>query len=430
MPVIILLLLSAAVSLAASETPTFYKDVFPVLQKTCQGCHRPGEAAPMSFLTYESTRPWAAAIREAVKTKKMPPWSADGIHGQFSNDPTLSSEESRTLVSWAEGKAPAGDPKDAPKPLEFVEGWNIGKPDLVVGMSRPYEVPAEGTIEYTRFIIPLNFAEDRWVSAAEVRPGNRTVVHHVIAYLRPPGSKWLAGAATGEPVPKRLPGKKVDDEGGRGWLAGYAPGVPAVTQEPGRAILIKAGSDLVLEMHYTTNGKSAPDQTKVGVIFAKTPPKERLAIMAAMNNKFVIPPNADNYEVKSSYTLPSEISLIGLIPHMHVRGKDFEYVAKYPNGESEILLKVPHYDFNWQHRYKLMSAKVLPAGTVIECTAHFDNSMNNKNNPDATAEVRWGDQSWEEMMIGFMDIVFDPKKSDSEVFGKPKTASVAKPPAE
>jgi len=382
---------------AAPNSPTFYKDVLPILQSKCQGCHRPGEAAPMSFLTYEATRPFAAAIRQAVITKKMPPWGADPAHGKFSNDPTLSDAEKNTLLAWIDAKAPAGNRQDAPEPRKFVEGWNIGQPDMVVAMPKAYDVPATGAIEYTRFILPLNFTEDRWVSAAEVRPGNRAIVHHVIAYLREPGSSWLKGAPIGEPVVKAAK----SDGGPRSSLGGYAPGVPQRPGTPGRALRVKAGSEVVLEMHYTTNGKPATDLTKVGIIFAKEPPSEIIGGFSAANLKFVIPAAAEAHEVQSKWTAPREVKLTGLTPHMHLRGKDFQYVAKYPTGESEVLLHVPRYDFNWQHTYVLAQPKVIPAGTVIECTAHFDNSPNNKFNPDPKAEVKWGDQSWEEMMIGF-----------------------------
>ncbi|MBC8166488.1 MAG: thiol-disulfide isomerase, partial [Bryobacteraceae bacterium] len=266
----------------------------------------------------------------------------------------------------------------------------------------------------------------RWVSAAEVRPGNRAVVHHVIAYLREPGSKWLEGAPVGQPVPKRIPGQKTNDSGQRDSLGGFAPGVPQLPAVPGRARLVKAGTDLVLEMHYTTNGKPATDLTKVGVIFAKEAPIERIGGFAAANSKLVIPAGADNHLVTSKYEVPNDMLLTQLTPHMHLRGKDFEYVAKYPSGESEVLLKVPHYDFNWQHTYVLAQPKLLPAGTVVECSAHYDNSPNNRFNPDSKAEVRWGDQSWDEMMIGFAEIIHDPAKSPSEVFKKKVVQTVPK----
>ena len=396
----------AAVFLAFSSlsaaAPSYYKDVLPVLQNKCQSCHRPGEAAPMSLLTYESTRPWAAAIKQAVLSKKMPPWGADPAHGKFANDPTLTEAEKETLVSWADARAPAGRVEDAPAPRAFVEGWNIGAPDMVVEMPRPYLIAASGTIPYMRYILPLNFTEDRWVSAAEIRPGNRNVVHHVIAYLRPQGSTWYADAPAGLPIAKVA---KAGTPGAA--LAGYAPGVPATRAVAGRASLVKAGTDLVLEVHYTANGKPATDQTKVGIVFAKEPPQESMSGFVAANSSFVIPPGAANHEVKTTYTISEPARLVNLTPHMHLRGKDFEYTARYPTGETEILLKVPRYDFNWQHTYTLAEPKLLPAGTVIECIAHFDNSANNPFNPDPKSEIRWGDQSWEEMMVGFGGFVVD-----------------------
>lgn len=398
-------ILSISLLCAAPQRPTFYKDVLPVIQNKCQGCHRPGEAAPMSFLTYEGTRPFAAAIRQAVLTQKMPPWSADPAHGRFANDPTLTEAEKNTLIAWADAKAPAGNAKDAPAPRRFVEGWNIGHPDLIVRMPKAYEIPAAGTVDYTRFIIPINFTEDRWVSAAEIRPGNRAVVHHVIAYLREPGSKWLKGAPVGEPIVKVAK----SDDGPRSSLVGYAPGVPVLPAVEGRARLIKAGSEIVLEMHYTTNGKPATDLTTVGIVFAKEPPREVIGGFAALQSSFAIPPGAAAHEVKSQWIVKNEVRLITLTPHMHLRGRDFLYTAKYPSGESEVLLDVPRYDFNWQHTYVLAQPKLLPAGTVVECVAHFDNSPNNKYNPDPAATVRWGDQSWEEMMIGFGSFVTESK---------------------
>ncbi len=421
----LLLLFAPALTFGATPSPTFYKDVLPILQNRCQGCHRPGEAAPMSFLTYQSTRPYAAAIRQAVLSKKMPPWGADGLHGKFKNDPTLSEAEKATLVTWAEAKAPAGHPKDAPAPLKFIEGWNIGKPDVVVAMPEAYQVPATGTVEYTRFIMPLNFTEDRWVSAAELRPGNRAVVHHVIAYIREPGSKWLKDAPRNAPIVKIAK----SDDGPRAWIAGYAPGVPALPADPGQAIRVKAGSDVVFEMHYTTNGQAATDLTKLGLIFAKEQPKEVLATVGVANSKFTIPPGAGAHEVKARWEVPNEMTLVNLTPHMHLRGSAFKYEAVYPTGETEVLLNVPHYDFNWQHTYVLAQPKVLPAGTVINCTALFDNSPNNKFNPDPKSEVRWGDQSWEEMMIGFGTVAYDAKDVDRNIFA-PRKPAPKKPAAE
>jgi hypothetical protein len=269
-----------ALALSAGEpTPTFYKDVLPVFQKNCQTCHRPGEAAPMPLLTYEQARPWAAAIRQAVMTKRMPPWNADPAYGHFKNDRSLSAKDIKTIADWVEAKAPAGNPKDAPAPLHFVDGWNIGKPDMVVEMPKPYDIPATGTIEYTYYVVPSGFTEDKWVTAAEIRPGARALIHHVIVFVREPGSKWLKDAKPGEPyvpplVKDKKTGREERDGGGQGeFLVGYAPGLPALVLEPGQAKLVKAGSDLVFQMHYTAKGTAARDLTKVGFNFAKEPPK-------------------------------------------------------------------------------------------------------------------------------------------------------------
>ena len=404
-------LLLFTVSLFAANTEpntvTFHKDVLPILQKNCQSCHRPGEAAPMSLLTWKETRPWAKAIREAVRLKRMPPWFADPHVGKFANERRLSEAEINTLAQWADSGAQEGDPKDAPKPIAFVEGWNIGQPDLVVEMPSEYDVPASGTVEYTYFVMPTGFTEDKWVQLAEIRPGNRRVVHHVIAFIREPGSKWLPGAQPGVAfVPKK--GTPGSSSFGGQWLVGYAPGFIPDRNEQGTARLVKAGSDIVIQMHYTANGKAGKDRSKVGLIFAKEPPKQRVYTVAAGNDKFVIPPGAGNHRVDARITLDQDMTITSLIPHMHLRGKSFEYRIVYPDGQKETLLSVPKYDFNWQLTYVPERPVRVTKGTAIECTAYFDNSANNKYNPDPRAEVRFGEQSWEEMMLGFFNVAFDP----------------------
>ena len=409
-------LLATAVS--AATPVTYHRDVLPILQKNCQSCHRPGEAAPVSFLTFKETRPWAKAIRESVRLKRMPPWFADAHVGKFSNDRSLAQKDIDTLAAWADTGAAEGNPKDAPAPLTFVTGWNIGKPDMEFEMPKDYRVPAKGTIEYTYYVIPTGFTEDRWVRAAEVRPGNRKVVHHVIAFIRDPGSKWLKDAVPGEPfVPKKGQG---EGAGLSQFLVGYAPGAVPEALKPGQARLVKAGSDIVLQMHYTAAGEEQSDRSKVGVVFAKEPPTERIVTLAAMNTKFVIPAGAENHKVESSITLDRETTMTTLIPHMHVRGKAFEYRVVYPTGETQELLRVPRYDFNWQQPYVPEKPIVLPKGSRIECTAWFDNSANNPHNPDPKSEVKWGDQSWEEMMIGFFSATLDPKVDPATLVKSPR----------
>jgi hypothetical protein len=418
----------AGVALAA---PSYYKDIEPILQNHCQGCHRPGEIAPMSFLTYEDVRPWAKAIKAAVLEKKMPPWQADPHYGKFRNDRALSPETLSTLTAWVDAGAPEGDPKDAPAPVSFMEGWNIGKPDLVFEMPHAFDVPAQGTIDYQYTVIPTNFKEDTWVQAAEVRPGSRTTVHHVIAFIRPKGSKWLADLKPGEivapPKPERSErrdGDRRTDDGselfGVDLLAGYAPGLQEQVLLPGQAKLVPAGSDIVLQLHYTATGKAASDLSKVGIVLAKGPVTRRVLTLSATNAKFEIPPYDPNYEVNSEMTLWADSKLVWMMPHMHLRGKDFRYKAVYPTGESQILLNIPHYDFNWQIAYEPQEPITLPKGTRIECLAHFDNSPNNPANPDPKKEVRWGDQTWEEMMIGWFGVAIDPKMDLRELFTAPK----------
>ncbi len=445
------LLMGAAASSDNAPTPpgktTFYKDVLPILQQNCQSCHRPGEVAPMSLMTYEDARPWAVAMKLAVLTKKMPPWYADPQFGHFSNARTLSPQAIRTLVTWVDGGAQAGDPKDAPPPVKFVDGWNIGVPDKVIEMPTAYNVPAEGTVDYQYVVLPTGFTQDMWVKAAEVRPGNRAVVHHIIAFIRSPESKWMREAKPGEFfVPKKMqddeaPNRNSADKNAnngqaasneqrrerrRGeigeMLVGYAPGLQPL-ELTDEARLIKAGSDIVFQLHYTANGTAGADKTKIGLVFSKEPPKLRNLTIGASNPSFKIPPNDSNYEVKAQVRLEETVTLADFTPHMHFRGKDFRYDVIYPDGRTETLLSVPKYDFNWQLGYRLAKPVVLPKGTRIECTAHFDNSANNPYNPDPTKEVKWGEQTWEEMMIGFFSVAVDPKASVAGLvkFEKPGT---------
>lgn len=419
---------------AATNAPvTFYKDVMPVLEKDCQSCHRPGEAGPMSFLTYDSTRPWAKAIKSAVITKKMPPWFADPHYGKFSNDRTLPQSAIDTLVSWADSGAEAGNPADAPKPLSFVEGWRIQKPDVVIRMPTAFNVPASGTIDYQYVVIPTGFTEDKYVQMAEARPGDPSVVHHILAFIREPGGSFMKGAPIGVPFTETDLRKKLQDEqraaaaqgGGRGGrrqgggggagfgdeVAGYAPGTLPNVMKPGQVKVIPAGSDIVLQIHYTATGKASSDTSEVGLVFATTKPTERVLTLAATTTKFAIPPGDRNYEVDANVKLEDDSTLISMLPHMHFRGKNFEYRVVYPTGEKETLLEVPHYDFNWQLSYDLAQPKLLPKGTIIECTAHYDNSADNKFNPDPTKEVHYGEQTWEEMMFGFFDVTVPMNKT-------------------
>jgi hypothetical protein len=381
-------ILVAMPALAAS--PTFYRDVLPILQNRCQECHRAGEIAPMPLVTYRETRPWAKAIREATRTRKMPPWFADPCCGKFANDRSLTAAEIDTLDAWASTGAAEGDAKDAPKARGWPREWNLrlngGMPDQVVEMPRAFEVPAKGAVEYQYFAAPTGFTEDRWVQGVEVRPGNRAVVHHVVVYIREPGSTW-----TGGPTKSDI-------------LTVYAPGSSPDVWPEGMAKRVKAGSDLVFEIHYTPNGKPATDRERVGLVFAKSRPEKAVLTLQMGNDTFTIPPGERDYRVRVGGTLPNDALLLGFFPHTHLRGKAFEYTRIGDNGLPETLLKVSHYDFYWQMTYRLASPLALKKGTRLEWTAWFDNSANNPRNPDPSAEVRYGQQSWDEMMIGFFDV--------------------------
>jgi Copper type II ascorbate-dependent monooxygenase, C-terminal domain len=395
-----------ALASAQSRSVTYHEDVVPVLQKHCQACHRPGEAAPFSMLTYRDTRPWAAAMKRAAVSRQMPPWHADPAVGHFKNDRRLAQAEIDTIARWADSGAPEGDPSKAPAPLAFLDGWNIGQPDKILEMPHAFSVPASGTIDYQWIVMPTGIEKDTWIEGVEVRPGDRSVVHHVIAFYRQPGSKWLVDAKPGIPTPKG----SGDSEAGMadGAIGGYVPGLPAGRLAPGRAIFLPAGADIVLQVHYNATGKATTDRTKVGLVFARQDAVERSFQIGIVNPTFVIPPGDPNYRVDADMTVDSDVRVIGFTPHMHLRGKSFEFRATLPDGTREVLLRVPKYDFNWQLTYDLAEERVFPKGTKFEATATFDNSENNRFNPDPKASVRFGDQTWDEMMVGFIDIAIKP----------------------
>jgi len=400
----------------AGGVPTFTKDVAPILYKNCASCHRPGEIGPMPLISYEDARPWAKAIRDEVSEGHMPPWHADPKHGRFQNDRSLSTSDRETLVKWANGGAPKGDAKDMPELPKFTDGWSIGTPDLVVSIPQPYKVPADGFVEYEYIEIPVDLKEDRWIQAMEVRPGNRAVVHHVIVYARPPQPERRPTGfrmGPGMELPRGASGGSEEAEGPRAkgvslfprpqrlgaTIGGFAPGNGVMAFAPGSAMLLRAGTTIVLQMHYTPNGEAATDQSKVGLFFAKEPPKNEMRFAALMNGNFVIPAGSTGQEVKAEMTTTQDVTLRSLLPHTHLRGKSWEYTVSYPDGRSETILSVPQYDFNWQTDYVFAEPMKLPKGTTIRASAKYDNSAANKSNPDPKADVKWGDQTWEEMMF-------------------------------
>ena len=417
---------------------TYYKNVAVILQNRCQACHHPGDIAPMSLMTYQEARPWAKAIRTAVIQRKMPPWFADARYGHFENDRSLPQAEIDALVGWADSGAPEGNPQDAPKPIQFADGWRMGRPDAVVELPKPFQVPATGTIPYQYIVVPTGFTEDKWVQAVEVRPSNRTVVHHIIASLRPLGiggglpkgeySTRLAGpgpdsVANAERRAARANGGEPPMFGSGDLLEVFVPGGRPPVFKDGQARLVKAGSDLLFQIHYTSTGKPAEDRTEIGFIFAKQPPKEQVRAGLVFNQRFTIPARAANEQIEARAVVKRDVRLYSILPHMHLRGKDFEFRAVYPTGESEILLKVPRYDFHWQISYYLAQPKLLPAGTVLECVGHFDNSANNPDNPDPNVDVHTGAQTWDEMLNGFLDFIVEPGTGDQEILGPVRGAA-------
>ncbi len=385
--------------------PTFARDVAPILYTHCTTCHRAGEIAPMSLVTYEEARPWARAIRAQVAEGNMPPWHADPSHGTFSNDRRLTAQEKDTILRWVQAGAPEGDAKDLPPRPTYTEGWTIGTPDAIVSMREPYVLPAEGEIEYQYLEVPTNFSEDRWVQAMEIRAGERSVVHHVLVFCRPPTpftreTVFKPLIAPVPPTPQQIarsrnrPGSSMR----RGNLiATTAPGMNATVFEPGSAMLIRAGSILTFQVHYTTNGKPTTDRTSIGFVFAKQPPAIEIRATAFVNGRFVIPPGAANHPVDSGIEMLEDITIYSIFPHTHLRGKSWEYRLEYPDGRSEIVLAVPTYDFNWQTDYVFATPLKAPKGSLLKAVSRYDNSKANKANPDPTAEVKWGDQTWEEM---------------------------------
>ncbi len=400
------------------QPPTFYRDVLPILQDHCQVCHRPGEIAPMPLVSYEQTRSWAAALKQAVQSKQMPPWFADPRYGKFSNDPSLTPRQIALLSSWVDAGAPAGLPKDAPPPRHWAAGWIIPEPDKVVQMPVPVKLPATGDVEYTYEIVPTGFTENKWVQMSEIRPSSRANVHHAVVYIRPPNSKWLRKAPVGVPfTPSSFADASERAEAHvttSDMLLVYAPGSEPDRWPDGMAKFVPAGSDLVFQMHYTTNGHATTDDTSIGLVFAKQPPKQRVLTLQLTNNTFIIPPREDNYRVDVSGTLPNDATLLSFFPHMHLRGKTFEYNILHPDGEVETLLRV-NYNFHWQLSYRLAKPLFLKAGTKLQAVGWFDNSEENPHNPDPNKWVVWGGQTYEEMMVGFFDVAV-PANVDKEQF--------------
>ncbi len=392
----------------ATGNITFSKQIAPLLNKHCVSCHRAGEVAPFELTSYEKAVGWGGMIEEVVREGRMPPWHANPAHGKFRNDARLTDDEKELIATWVKNGAPEGEVADLPKPPEFTDGWQIGKPDVVYKMPKAYEVPAQGVVEYQYSVVDEELKEDLWVRGAEMRPGNRAVVHHLILFYIPPNER-----------PQGL------DAVSKG-IATFAPGMPPVVWPEGLALRIPAGSKLVFQSHYTPNGTAQSDLSEAGLLLAdpKTV-KQEVTIAPGMTDDFEIPPGDKDYRVETSRRMAQDSWLYTLAPHMHFRGKSFRYTAYYPDGGEEILLDVPRYDFNWQNVYTLVEPKVLPAGTKVKMVASYDNSAENKSNPDPTKSVTWGDQTWDEMMIGSMSI---SAVEQDLTLGKPRVSAIDNDP--
>ncbi|MFN7994084.1 MAG: thiol-disulfide isomerase [Bryobacteraceae bacterium] len=413
-------------SLAFSAT--FSKDVAPIFFARCTGCHRPNEIAPMSLLDYQSARPWAKAIREAVLTRKMPPWYADPNYGSFSNDASLSESEIAAIKTWVDAGAPEGDPRDLPPAPVFTEGWRLGKPDIVIDIGQDFRV-TPGQDAYQHFVVATNFADGKWIRAAEIRPGNRRVVHHVhvsvVAENSQAGSTSIESMTAlnsflvrdGTLTRVRMDAPVVDNACGEnvpdlpylrgfqeGALASYLPGRAPDAFPDGSAKWIPPESKFEFVVHYApTSGTPQTDRTSVGLYLAPGPPDRILRRMDLRNFFFRIPPGADRHEVKRCYTFERDKLLLSITPHMHYRAHDVTYELVRPGGKRETLLLVPHYSFNWQLVYRLKEPLYVERGSRLMVTAHYDNSPNNPANPDPAKAIRWGDKSEEEMMTSWIE---------------------------
>ena len=426
---------------------TFNRDVAPIFYKNCAECHRANDIAPMSLMTFKESRPWARSIKEKVISREMPPWSPDPKYGEFTNDHRLAQKEIDTVVAWVDQGAKEGDAKDLVVP-EFTttDGWRLGKPDVVFDLGQEFKVTPGMADTIQNFIVPTNFKEDKWVTAAEILPGNRKVVHHVIAFIQTP--EMIAQFQKGEGRARALMQSDVfyrdgtllkvkadapvidngcgapnggsafkrpsASEGGDAFglfLAGYAPGKGIDVFPAGTAKKVPAGSMLVFQMHYSSYGGkfegAQGDKTRLGLHFASKPPERSLNTMGIQNHYFKLPAGDGNHEVSACFTFDADVKLTSYMPHMHLRGKDMKYDVVYPDGRTETLLWVPKFSFNWQTMYYLKKPVLLPKGTKMIVTAHFDNSDKNKYNPDPTKTIRWGDPTYEEMMIGWMEYYVD-----------------------
>lgn len=376
-------LVPAAANAPEQEALTYSKDVAPILNANCVACHRPNEMAPMSLRTFEEVRPWAKAIRNKVSEKLMPPWHADPAHGSFSNNRSLSDDELTTIVSWVDQGARKGNPNDLPVAPSFPDEWNEGTPDYVLEFGEEV-IPGGGEDEYRYRYVTFDVPEDKWIRAVELRPSNRAVAHHaVIFFINDPSSR------------------------AQSLLGAWAPGMDAWAFPEGTGKILKSGARLILNMHYHPTDKEERDSTRIGLYFTDKPANQNVVTQFVQNNDFLIPAGSPDYTATATFTFAEDSHIVGMLPHMHYRGKSMRYVATYPDGRQEILINVPKFDFNWQTFYVPSEPIAAPKGMRVDVEAIWDNSDQNLANPNPLAEVTYGRSSDSEMLIGFVDYVVD-----------------------
>jgi mono/diheme cytochrome c family protein len=380
---------------AVPRDVTFARDVAPIVFANCAYCHRPGEVAPFSLLTYAEARPWAVAIRRAVSTRQMPPWNADPHYGNFRDPRRLSDAEIATVVAWVDGGAKEGNPSDLPPPPHFTDGWQIGEPDLVLTMAEAVKIPAAGTIPYMTVPVDYEFPQDTWIQAIEVRPGNRRVVHHAVAAATMPGDSPITG------------GQNVHL---------YSPGLEPMVWRDGYGKFFPKGTRIAFQMHYNAIGVETTDQSKIGFRFARTPVHTPVNTTIVLNSAIVVPPMAQKHEVVGAFQFPTEARIHGLRPHMHLRAQLGTASIIQPDGTRSVLLHIPRWDDAWQNYYVLARPERVPKGTILEYLASYDNSPANPLNPDPTRPVPWGQQVWDEMHSVYMTwtAVTDQNRNDNE----------------
>jgi hypothetical protein len=362
------------------------------VHRRCAGCHHAGGAAPMSLLTWDEARPWAKAMAREVTAGAMPPWHAAPEYGRFANDRRLPDRERETLLAWVEAGAPAGELGRGPDAPTFAAGWKIGTPDLVIELPAEVTIPASGEVPYHDYVVDPGLTDDVWVRAAEAQPGNRDVVHHIIVDY-----------VIEDPLVRRRLERQGIDSRVQGSLGGYVPGDEPLVLGDGLARRLPAGAKIHFQMHYTPTGRIETDRSRLGLVLADAPPRYEVYTGIASSPFIHIPPGATDKTLQADFTFPRASVLLSMRPHLHLRGKSFEYRARYPDGGEEILLRVPDYDFGWQTCYVLAEPKALPAGTKLVVTGAWDNSSANPDNPDPSALVSWGEETSDEMMIGFFE---------------------------